>query len=175
MSALPIGTYVELIPGRETVYQHAVAGSRGWVRAVEVDEYDFEKVFIEWDKDHWRYDGELDMWTFADHFMPASKDPDLTEEELEQGEGPCPHCGDYHSLNSEIAEQYIDDIMEAFDQAADSDGFILFAICRERDPDSSQEFFLINTHRGATDPDLSRIPSSEILRFIEEQKRQRGE
>src|SRR3954463_12981755 len=64
----PIGAKVELLPGCEDVYSRAVSASQGVVRKRQFDEAGFPLVYIEWDKEHWRFNEEEDGWTFASHF-----------------------------------------------------------------------------------------------------------
>ncbi len=44
------------------------AGQQGWVRKRKRDRYGFPQVFIEWDKDHWAYNQQPDIWTWEGHF-----------------------------------------------------------------------------------------------------------
>lgn len=59
--------------GEDGVYPFACAGNEGWVRATKHDEVGWPLVFIEWDKDHWSYNGEKDQWTMEDHFDPVGE------------------------------------------------------------------------------------------------------
>lgn len=144
MSDIEIGAKVELLPGRDEVYRYAVSGSRGIVTKQKIDDYGFPMIYIEWDKDHWRFNGEPDGWTFASHFQ-VIEDPEPEEEfdyefedlgdlleDITSAHGSklgdvCPHCGGIHT---EEQEKYIDAMMSAFDEAADSEGFILLTIKR---------------------------------------------
>lgn len=176
MSDFETNTYVELLPGCEEVYDKAMAGSRGWIRMRETDDFGFNKVFIEWDKDHWRYNGEADMWTFSSHFKVAEHYPDLTHPQVDAPvSGPCPDCGEFHEGHDDMIDKYLDDIDAAFDQAAESDAFVFISLRREIDPITGFEVFVINTTRGSVDADLSDIPTSDLLRLVQEQKRLRGE
>lgn len=59
--------------GQDALYAYAGAGSEGWVRQRDHDRLGVPMVFIEWDKDHWTFNGEPDLWTFEDHFIPAEE------------------------------------------------------------------------------------------------------
>src|SRR5574338_1211558 len=69
---IDVGTKVELRPEMAGVYAKATAGSVGTITGVKEDE-GFDMVYIEWDKTHWRYNGEPDGWTFESHFVPTSQ------------------------------------------------------------------------------------------------------
>ncbi len=163
----PDGSYVELLPGCEEVYTAAVAGSRGWIRARKDDDYEYGKVYVEWDKEHWRFNGEPDGWTFASHFRLAPEEPDLMGLSV---------LSDPAELidREEEMEQYIDAIASGFDQAAESDGFYLITMKRIYDDELGMEIVFLETHRGAADSNLDMVSEADILRFVEERKRQQG-
>lgn len=170
-----LNKYVELLPDCEQVYARAVAGSRGTIRACETDDYEFEKVYIEWDKAHWRYNEEPDGWTFASHFKPVEGELQLVGEGAEiESEAPCPDCGHHHPDETHV-EKYVDDIMSGFEQAAESDGFLLITMQRRFDPELGAEVVILNTHRGSAIDDLNLIAEADIFRFIEDYKRRKGE
>src|SRR3954466_5189582 len=54
--------------GQDALYAFACAGSEGWVRNLDHDKLGYPMVYIEWDKDHWAYNGEPDRWAFEAHF-----------------------------------------------------------------------------------------------------------
>src|SRR4051812_27694283 len=74
------GTYSELgrirLRGDKTgVYDLARAGAEGWIRARTLDPVgEFPMVYVEWDKDHWAYNGQSDIWTYEDHFERANEE-----------------------------------------------------------------------------------------------------
>lgn len=49
----------------------ACVGNEGWVRKNDRDKFGLPKVYVEWDKNHWTYNGVPDGWTFQDHFELA--------------------------------------------------------------------------------------------------------
>jgi hypothetical protein len=57
--------------GQDALYEFAAAGSEGWVRDATHDKYGYPTVFIEWDRDHWTYNGEPDRWALEAHFDPV--------------------------------------------------------------------------------------------------------
>lgn len=61
------------------------AGNEAWIRDRKIDNLGYPRVFIEWDKDHWSYNGAPDIWTWEPHFEPVeenmskSKDDNIME------------------------------------------------------------------------------------------------
>lgn len=43
-------------------------GNEGWIRKRRRDKYGYPQVFLEWDKDHWAYNGQQDCWTWEGQF-----------------------------------------------------------------------------------------------------------
>jgi hypothetical protein len=43
-------------------------GNEGWIRKRKRDKYGYPQVFIQWDKDHWAYNGQEDGWTWEGQF-----------------------------------------------------------------------------------------------------------
>jgi hypothetical protein len=43
-------------------------GNEGWIRKRKRDRYGYPQVLIEWDKDHWAYNGQKDGWTWEGQF-----------------------------------------------------------------------------------------------------------
>lgn len=136
---IPLHSRVALRGGFEVVYPSAWAGTEGWIRGQRTDEDGFDQVFIEWDKGHWRYSGESDLWTFANHFraigppdLPAENDPriaeflDLSDIPAPEPAGErCPDCGEIHPSQDDDWQVYFDVLQRASDKAADSDNFVL--------------------------------------------------
>lgn len=54
--------------GQDQLYTNACAGSEGWVRNTDFDTQGYPMIYIEWDKDHWAYNGESDRWAFEAHY-----------------------------------------------------------------------------------------------------------
>jgi hypothetical protein len=70
--SLPLDKPIRLKPQYAGVYSLAPAGAQGYARRRKDDE-GFPLVFVEWDKDHWSYSGEPDVWTFENHFEPVEE------------------------------------------------------------------------------------------------------
>jgi hypothetical protein len=54
---------------------YGLPGNEGWIRRHHAEEYGFQRVLIEWDKDHWSYNGAENGWTWENHF-------ELVEDEM---------------------------------------------------------------------------------------------
>lgn len=82
--SLQIDQRVRLKHSHAGMYPFASGGAEGFVRKESTDKFHYEMVFIEWDKAHWRYEGENDMWTYASHFEPVEESAveEKTPEEL---------------------------------------------------------------------------------------------
>lgn len=71
-----LNQYVRLkMDGQDALYPFAGAGSPGWVRKQQHDRLGYPQVFIEWDKNHWSYNGEPDKWAMEAHFEPLENAP----------------------------------------------------------------------------------------------------
>lgn len=140
MNTIPIHSRVALKNGVEDVYALAVPGTEGWVRDHKIDDDGFAMVAIEWDKDHWRFNGQPDGWTFADHFkVIGTPDPPMEQGSMSDDELLDPRPSD------EQIEMYIDTISDAMDTAAESDGFFMLAVRSMPNPDNPSETVFVPT------------------------------
>jgi hypothetical protein len=120
------------------VYIYAMAGTEGWVRAHKLDDEGFDLVKIEWDKQHWRYNGQPDGWTYADHFYIVGP-PTPPKQEEEEGEVQLPEMP---ASESEL-DEYVDVLTQAMDAASESEGFIMLAVKRAPNPEKPDEIMFI--------------------------------
>lgn len=68
---IPDNTRVKLKDGISPDFYDGfgLPGNEGWIRQHKaVDRYGPHQVFIQWDHDHWSYNGAQDRWTWEDHF-----------------------------------------------------------------------------------------------------------
>src|SRR5271165_7482108 len=84
---IPLNSRVSLRDGIDSdLYRgYSCTGNEGWIRNHRTDEHGYFQVLIEWDHDHWAYNGAPNCWTWEDHFdlveepkmpeMPSSQDP----------------------------------------------------------------------------------------------------
>lgn len=143
--------------GQDALYTKACAGSEGWVRRQKVDDLGYPMVWIEWDKDHWTYNGEPDRWAMEAHFDPIQEakmsEQDSSEdfanfqrfqEFLRWQENQV--SGQDKPVEKEPEPKQAEEtVEEEFDQAIDaaiassraSDAFILIGISREEREDQS--------------------------------------
>lgn len=75
----PRNVRVKLLDTPSNLYPMAPSGSEGWARKLDHDPLGYPLVFIEWDKEHWAYNGEADAWTFASHFEAMEEKVDREE------------------------------------------------------------------------------------------------
>lgn len=163
------GMKVEMLPGMDQVYPHVNPLSHGLVRAVKEDEFGFQKVYIEWDKEHWRYAGEEDRWTFATHFRPIEGE-DLVQIDDEpillkdESSIRIPTSEEYEKM-----EEYLDALMVACDKASESDGFYLVTLKREND------FIRLEILGATVDEELMYLSGPDLFKFIEQELREEKE
>lgn len=68
------GQRVKLLDSCADVYMRAWGGAEGFVGGRKLDETGyFPLIYIVWDRDHWRHNGEENLWTFESHFEPVEK------------------------------------------------------------------------------------------------------
>lgn len=139
------GTRVALREGMADVYDHAKAGAQGIVAESRKDEFGFEEVFIEWDREGSQHFGEQDAWTFASHFEPvgssehaldivrARKASSLSDADDNDS------IGEHGLTEKELITRYYDCLIDAVRMAADGEGFLLIAI-NELDEDDDEAY-----------------------------------
>lgn len=152
--------------GQDALYPMACAGSEGWIRKQDTDPHGYPMVYIEWDKNHWAYNGEQDRWTFEAHFDPVEENnmsdqqgstppPEFvnfmstlwqqfqaSQQEQPKAEEPPPLNEteaekDEHTGPLASDEQFAEAITKSLEIAKNSDGFILITVDRESLPDTS--------------------------------------
>jgi hypothetical protein len=133
--SIPVGSYVELKEGREDVYLLAQAGSRAWVRDHRADSMGFMMVFVEWDSEHWTWNGEEDGWTFESHWRVLESPKEEEEsfvsrvlEKVKQSKEECPTCGHESDPEGDKRQLFLESLMEGVEEAMASDGFFLITV-----------------------------------------------
>lgn len=134
--------------GEDSVYEKAMAGSVGTIRSLDFDNVDFPMVYIEWDKNHWAYNGEGDMWTYENHFeedRDQMNDNSGRDEQDPSGDSNfveflAQKLGvsveeaelDFHDqvngLGREEDKSYSDNLMDAFDACDGAEAFIAISV-----------------------------------------------
>lgn len=162
MDLLPEDCRVSLKNSVDNVYLYALVESQGWVREQKIDDDGFHLVYIEWDKDHWRYNGQPDGWTFADHFnVIGPPEPRVVEpEQIEPEEEPQVTINginlpdflaqlttapepEIEGEEEEPGDLYMKELMEAMDAASGAEGFIMISIRRAANPENPQELIFV--------------------------------
>lgn len=135
---IDVGARVELLPGKEAVYERAVAGAQAIVEAVKTDKDGFQMIKVSWDRRHWRYSGEPDQWTYLEHFkqvenktiFEARDNPrKFAQQMLERAER--------QGLNDEQINDYLEYLNEAITILSESEGFIILTAREEVTPDGT--------------------------------------
>lgn len=133
---LKLDSLVELLDQYSDVYPASPTGARGWVRARREMPKSDPEVYIEWDKDHWRYHGEFDGWTFEHHFRPTADGSDApnmgyildrANEQLDAER--CSNCGELHDTH----DAFLETLMEAQEAALGSDGYFVVTLTPRED------------------------------------------
>lgn len=148
MSETPLHSRVALKDGKDQVYVYALAGTEGWVRGTKEDSDGFPLFKIEWDKEHWRYNGQPDGWTFAEHFkVIGPPDPRAVDDEEDEDEevDEDVEMQDDPVSKEEALEAYMETLSEAFDAASEAEGFVVFTIRRVPNPEKPEEVAFVPT------------------------------
>jgi hypothetical protein len=140
--------------GSDNYYPSATSGSEGWVRKQSFD-LGFPMIYIEWDKEHWAYNGEQDQWTFENHFNPivkgknmsnkdmisktefleamnqifADNDDDAQESDMQEEQDATGLLGEENSWPS--VEQYAEVLDAGIEEARNAEAFLLITVSRE--------------------------------------------
>jgi hypothetical protein len=84
----PVNTRVKLRDGVDPSLYGGFSrvGNEGWIRKRKRDKYGYPQVLIEWDKDHWAYNGQQDGWTWEGQFQAVEEKEmaDATPNNLEE-------------------------------------------------------------------------------------------
>jgi hypothetical protein len=144
-----LNEYVKLrSEGQDSFYPFAMAGSPAWIRKQDHDDLGYPVVFVEWDKEHWSYNGEEDRWTMESHFEPIDPEEieeseDMPENQLPEelanlfkqfleSQGVMPKSEDNEAPSSEAIDQkYETALDEGVEFAKSADAFIILAIKKE--------------------------------------------
>jgi hypothetical protein len=144
MNDLPVGARVALKPDFEDVYTHAVSGSEGFVRDRKVDDDGFPLVLIEWDQEHWRFNGQPDGWTFESHFKLSEKQkPRRKKRAPASNEDLITSFDDDGLEEEEKMDEFLDNLGDAMESASEGEGFMIISIRREEVPGDPEKFALI--------------------------------
>jgi hypothetical protein len=148
-----VNSVVELTTEAESLYQKASAPARAIVKQTQIDEYGFDKVYVEWDRDHWRHNGESDKWAYASHFNVV-KYP-IPEDEDEEG-----YFEDFF-----IPDESDSKLQSAIESAAliasTGEGFMLISLERDQKGDLYPKIVM-----GSSSDEAETVFSEEILPLL---------
>lgn len=57
--------------------------NEAWIRGIREDRWGLPMVLVEWDKNHWTYNGAPDGWTFAEHFEKVESEMADPKQEID--------------------------------------------------------------------------------------------
>ncbi len=68
------------------IYNNALTlGNEAIIKDISKDRWGFQMVYVEWDKNHWTYNGAPDKWTYADHFEKVKTEmPEINQTLIEE-------------------------------------------------------------------------------------------
>jgi hypothetical protein len=169
MSELQLGQRVELLPGREDVYDSVFPASRGVVSGRRKDKYGYDLIYIIWDKEHWRYNGEDDLWTLASHFRPVQgEERELIGPEVHEVPAAPPIVMDEEKQTE--MDSYMDALQYAAEKASESGAF--FFICVKDGGDGHKG---IEVLYSIGDPELRNLSIADVLAYAEREMRRKGQ
>lgn len=139
-----IGDIVRLKDGNEEFYQMVSPREEGLIKDKKLDDNDFELIYVTW------FDGGEDGWTFASHFDVVDKDTDLIVG-FDQG-----------------TDQYMEEITEAFDDVAESEGFMTLSINRIVNPETGTVYLMPKIHTMAATKEASLAIDAQLIQIASE-------
>lgn len=134
------------LDGQDNLYVAACAGSVGWIRKQDHDSLGYPRVFIEWDKNHWSYNGESDGWALDAHFEPA-KDVAVPDDNTKfNPQVPADMAAAFAAFmaqytggdiikDRDAAAIYLETLEGAHEAAKEADAFLLIAVRHVGDQD----------------------------------------
>lgn len=164
------GCLAQLKPGFERVYPLSFPGAQVKITDFTIDPEGFERVYIEWDKKHWRYNNEKDAWTYANHFEPIAPPQDglqPKQEEPGRAKEPSPVL---EALKAQVAEdepepdidvdEYREVIEKAFNAVIEGTGFLLLTFSPGQDKQLSTHMY-----SAALDTTTNGILQRQVIRL----------
>lgn len=116
------GSTVQLKNSASEIYNNVYGGSTGFVQESKIDEYGFERVYIVWNSEDWRFQNAPPGWAYASHFTlkepPPAKTPRpkrITKKDLQK---------------RQELDAYMAELQKGVEALAGSEGFILFVAKR---------------------------------------------
>lgn len=160
----------------------SVTGGEGWIRKLTREEkFGFPKVYIEWDKDHWAYNGAQDTWTWEGHFETAGEimaEDNEYEEFLAWKEfkkqQKNPPSQDIESSKESFDEEilgmienkedlgFLTTLEKAMNGLTEAEAFVVVAVQRKKHPSVPQGVLVPLIYKDALSPDAELVGNMQI-------------
>jgi hypothetical protein len=143
-----IGDIVQLKEDHESFYAHAQPEAEGIVKDKKVDDSGFDLIYVQW------FDTEEDGWTFSSHFEVIDKDTDL--------------ISSFDNDEKNTVDLYMEEISDAFDDIADSEGFLTLSITRIKNPENGKVYLAPRLHTMTATKEASLAIEAQIVQMASE-------
>lgn len=143
-----IGDIVRLKEDHESFYSFAAPGAEGLIKDKKEDDDGYELVFIQW------FDNEDDGWTFSSHFDVIEKDTDL--------------IASFDNDEALATDQFMNTMEEAFDDIAESEGFLTLSIRRITNPESGVTYLMPTIHTMTATKEANLAIEAQIVQIASE-------
>lgn len=166
-------------------------GNEGWIRKRKRDRYGYPQVFIQWDKNHWAYNGQEDAWTWEGQFEAVEEnvmaetpeEPSNTEEQIRDitenfVSSIFSALGQQQASISEEPEQSAEDnnqaeeaaqweslVNEASEAIVNSPGYLVIALEYAKAPESPP-MILPRVFQASIKPDYALIVQSQLAHLM---------
>lgn len=181
-----VGSRVRLRDGVHPAFYEGfgLPGNEGWIRKHRRESYGYNRIFIEWDKNSWSYNGAEDNWTWEDHFelvedqVMSKKEQDFNVEDVirelakrmgmvdgaPDPEGPT----EEQLLGPDLADEddavvdYDATLEEAFEDAAQAQAFVVLTLNEETFEEAPGNFIFPTAYHAARDKKSSLICKMQL-------------
>lgn len=138
-------------------------------------------VYVEWDQEHWTYNGEKDQWTFEDHFEPVEED--MAEKKEEQAEALRAFAkafgvdldGSSEEVKSEPeepsneesdgypdSERYLKTLEAAMAAAKNAQGFLIITLSQQNHPELNIPVMVPTVINSYQSPEVAILLESQL-------------
>jgi hypothetical protein len=183
-----VNTRVRLRDGVDSVFfgGYSRSGNEGWIRKRKRDRYGFPEVLVEWDKDHWAYNGQPDCWSMEGQFeaveendmeAPTPKEArnkmisDLTEKFLGallavlDNEEPEATAEQPEAEEENVEEQWDTLAAEAAEVVTKAPAYVVVALER-MEVDGAPPMIIPRIFHAAREPDYKLITQSHLAHVL---------
>jgi hypothetical protein len=174
--SFPLGSRIRLKDGVHPGFYggFGLPGNEGIVKGTDREQFGYPRVYVEWDKNHWAYNGAPNGWTWQDHFELIEGSDMSQKDEV-----------DYEALLREFTERLgmaskrepeeeipeddsseeavFDDTLEkAFEDAATSKAFVVVTLNEEDMEEGPGGFIFPSAYHAAHDHKSSLIVQMQL-------------